>query len=144
MIAGQGMLSRIQAFARDISFSRMRHTLKLHGVVIGWSDLEQIEPELGRAHGRFRPGVGYDLVQPVFRLYAEAVPRADAGRDEAKLERYYKSRDALRLELFDPNGRRIPTSAIHIADYSADDGGERELDVLIADAQYWERRSMAS
>jgi hypothetical protein len=122
----------------------MRHTLKLHGVVIGWSDLEQVEPELGRARGRFRPGVGYDLVQPVFRLYAEAVPRADvASRDDAKLERYYRSRDALQLELFDPAGRRVPTSTIHIADYSDRDGG-CELDVLIADAAYWERRSTTS
>lgn len=144
MITGQDVLSRLQAFARDVSFSRMRHTVKLHGVVIGWSELEQIEPELGRAHGRFRPGIGYDLVQPVFRLFAEAVPRADARRDEVKLARYYKSRDALKLELYDPSGRRIPTSTIHIADYSSEDDGQCELDVLIADADYWERRSMAS
>jgi len=123
----------------------MRHTLKLHGVVVGWSDLEKVEPELGRARGRFRPGLGYDLVQPVFRLYAEAVPRADTqSRDEAKLQRYYKSRDALRLELYDPDGRPVPTSAIHIADYTAHEGGECELDVLIADAAYWDRRSMAT
>jgi hypothetical protein len=121
----------------------MRHTLKLHGIVIGWSELEQIEPELGRARGRFRPGLGYELVQPVFRLYAEAVPRSEAPRDQAKLERYYKSRDALQFELVDPAGRRIPTSTVHIVDYSTEDG-ECELDVLIADATYWERRSTAS
>jgi hypothetical protein len=142
VITSSSFFSRLEAFARDVTLSRMRHTLKLHGVVIGWSELERIEPEVGRARGRFRPGIGYDLVQPVFRLYAEAVPRADAApRDEAKLERYYKSREALRLELFDPTGRCIPTSAIHIVDYSCDDGGECELDVLIADATYWERRS---
>ena len=124
----------------------MRHTLKLHGVVVGWSDLERIEPDLGRARGRFRPGVGYELVQPVFRLYAEAVPRAEsANRDEAKLARYYRSRDALKLELVDSAGNVIPTSAIHIADYAnAEDGGDCELDVLIADVGYWERRSVAS
>jgi len=124
----------------------MRHTLKLHGVVVGWSDLERIEPDLGRARGRFRPGVGYELVQPVFRLFAEAVPRAEtAARDEAKLARYHRSRDALKLELVDPAGRVIPTSAIHIADYRNDeDGGDCELDVLIADVEYWERRSVAS
>jgi hypothetical protein len=145
MIMGRDVFARLQAFTRDVTLSSMRHTLKLHGVVIGWSDLEQIEPELGRARGRFRPGIGYDLVQPVFRLYAEAVPRADvASRDETKLERYYKSRDALQLELFDPTGRRIPTSTIHIADYSADGDADCELDVLIADAAYWERRSMTS
>jgi hypothetical protein len=124
----------------------MRHTLKLHGVVVGWSDLERIEPELGRARGRFRPGVGYELVQPVFRLFAEAVPRTENGaRDEAKLARYYRSRDALQLELVDAAGNVIPTSAIHIADYtSAEDRGDCELDVLIADVEYWERRSVTS
>jgi hypothetical protein len=123
----------------------MRHTVKLHGVVVGWSDLERIEPDLGRARGHFRPGLGYELVQPVFRLYAEAVPRADdAARDEAKLERYYQSRDALKLELVDAAGRVIPTSAIHIADYTGDGTGDCELDVLIADATYWERRTPSS
>ena len=124
----------------------MRHTLKLHGVVVGWSDLERIEPDIGRARGRFRPGLGYELVQPVFRLFAEAVPRAeDAERDEAKLARYYRSRDALQLELVDATGKVIPTSAIHIADYTSDERGvDCELDVLIADIGYWERRSVAS
>jgi hypothetical protein len=124
----------------------MRHTLKLHGIVVGWSDLERIEPDTGRARGRFRPGVGYELVQPVFRLFAQAVPRAeDAERDEAKLARYYRSRDALQLELVDAAGKLIPTSAIHIADYTSDEhGGDCELDVLIADIGYWERRSAAS
>lgn len=121
----------------------MRHTLKLHGVVVGWSDLEEIEPGLGRARGRFRPGIGYELVQPIFRLFAEAVPRSADGRDEAKLERYYKSRDALQLQLVDDTtGRPISTSAIHIADYRNTGGSDDcELDVLIADVDYWERRS---
>jgi hypothetical protein len=123
----------------------MRHTLKLHGVIVGWSELERIEPDAGRARGRFRPGIGYELVQPIFRLYAEAVPRSAETRDEAKLARYYKSRDALELELVDASGRRIPTSAIHIADYTNGGGSDDcELDVLIADAGYWERRSASS
>ncbi|HEY2377675.1 MAG TPA: hypothetical protein VGH98_17005 [Gemmatimonadaceae bacterium] len=123
----------------------MRHTLKLHGVVVGWSDLERIEPDLGRARGRFRPGIGYELVQPVFRLFAEAVPRSEnAQRDELKLARYYRSRDALKLELVDATGKLVPTSAIHIADYTSDVNGECELDVLITDASYWERRSFSS
>ena len=126
---------------RAVNLPSMRHTLKLHGIVVGWSDLEQSEPDLGRARGRFRPGIGYELVQPVFRLFAEAVPRTgSAERDEAKLARYYRSRDALKLELVDAAGKLIPTSAIHIADYS----GEYELDVLITDAGYWERRSLST
>ena len=124
----------------------MRHTLKLHGVVVGWSDLERVEPELGRARGVFRRGIGYEIVQPIFRLFAEAVPRAEAGeRDAAKLARYYKSRDTLEFELIDASGRLIPTSAIHIADYSNDASGDDcELDVLIVDPEYFRRRSPAS
>ncbi len=119
----------------------MRHTLRLHGIVVGWSDLEVVEPQLGRARGRFRPGIGYDLVQPVFRLFTEAVPRDEAGtRDREKLERYYKARDALQLELQDDTGHPIATDTIHIVDYSADRDGAIELDVLIRDEAYWKRR----
>lgn len=122
----------------------MKHTVKLHGVIVGHSELEKTETELGRARGVFRPGLGYELVQPVFRLYAEAVPRNGSPRDDAMLERYYRARDALRLELEDANGRRIPTSTIHITDYSAEDGPKSiELDVLIADDGYWAARAGA-
>jgi hypothetical protein len=120
----------------------MRHTLRLSGVIVGHSELEHAEPELGRAHGAFRPGLGYDLVQPVFRLFAEAVPPDGERRDEAKLARYYKARDALPLELQDAHGERIATTTIHIADYRAEQGAEAlELDVLIKDDAYWSRRS---
>ena len=119
-----------------------RHTIKLHGIVVGYSDLEDADPELGRARGVFRPGVGYDLVQPVFKLYTEAVPRAGGEvKDQEKLDRYYKSRDALHLSLEDDTGRIIRTSAIHIADYSDKRGGTLELEVLISDAGYWTGRS---
>jgi hypothetical protein len=122
----------------------MRHTLKLHGVVVGWSDLEKIEVGLGRAHGAFRPGVGYELVEPIFRMFAQAVPR-DGARDESKLARYHKSRDALELELFDDNGAPIATSAIHIVDYTSTDAtAPLELDVLISDDSYWRRRTQPS
>ena len=123
----------------------MRHTLKLHDITVGWSDLEEGEPALGRARGRFRPGLGYELVQPVFRLFAEAVPSEGGPRDGEKLERYYRARDALQLELYDARGRRVPTSAIHIADYTPDAGNEAcELDVLITDEAYWRRRANGS
>ena len=118
-----------------------RHTVKLRDVVVGWSDLEDADAAQGRARGRFRPGVGYDLVQPVFQLYAEAVPaRGAAVRDEAKLERYRKSRDALGLSLEDDEGRVVRTSAIHIEDYGAARGG-LEVEVLISDPAYWARRA---
>ena len=46
----------------------MKHTVKLAGVIIGHSELEETDRALGRAWGAFRPGFGYDLVQPIFKL----------------------------------------------------------------------------
>lgn len=119
----------------------MKHTLRLHGVIVGHSELEHSERGVGRAWGVFRPGLGYDLVQPVFRLYAQAVARDGSEQDASKLQRYYKARDAMHLELVDSQGTAIPTSAIHIADYTVEDGASAiELDVLIPDENYWARR----
>jgi hypothetical protein len=118
----------------------MKHTVRLKGVIVGHSELEHIEPGTGRAWGSFRPGLGYDLVQPVFALFAEAAPLNGASRDEAKLERYYAARDALDLKLEDATGRPIRTTTIHIADHEGPSGNVPELDVLIADDGYWQRR----
>ena len=118
----------------------MKHTVKLHGVIVGHSELEHADPGVGRAWGAFRPGLGYELVQPVFRLFAQASPRAGA-KDDGLLARYYKARDALKLELQDAHGRSIPTSTIHIADFTVEEGPSAiELDVLIPDDAYWSRR----
>ena len=119
----------------------MPHTLRLHGVIVGHSDLENAEPELGRAWGVFRPADGYELVQPVFRLFARAVPHDGSARNAAGLDRYYKARDALNLELQDGSGRTLRTSAIHIVDYSVESAEiPLQLDVLIKDEAYWESR----
>jgi hypothetical protein len=117
----------------------VRHTVTLHGVIVGHSELEQRDASVRRAWGRFRPGLGYELVQPVFRLFSEAVPmRGGEPRDREKLARYHDARDKLGLELVDAKGRPIATSAIHIADYTAERGKEElELDVLISDDGYW-------
>jgi hypothetical protein len=119
----------------------MKHTVRLKGVIVGHSELEHVEPSTGRAWGSFRPGLGYELVQPVFALFAEAASRDGTSRDTAKLERYYAARDALDLKLEDATGRPIRTTTIHIADF---DSGKKanavELDVLISDDDYWRRR----
>jgi hypothetical protein len=120
----------------------MRHTVRLHGVIVGHSELEHVDPDVDRAWGEFRPGLGYELVQPVFQLFAQAVPRDGSPKDMALLDRYHQSRDALHLELEDDRGRIIKTSAIHIVDYSGGKGASPpELDVLIADEAYWNRRA---
>ena len=118
----------------------MHHTVRLHGVIVGHSELENVELDVRRAWGAFRPALGYELVQPVFRLFSQAVPRDGSSRNVAMLERYYRARDALGLELQDAAGQKIDTSAIHIADYAVDNQADITLDVLIRDDRYWEER----
>ena len=119
----------------------MKHTVKLQGVIVGHSELEHSERITGRAWGPFRPGLGYDLVQPVFRLFAQAMQSEGGTPDDAMLARYYKARDALGLSLTDAAGVVIPTTTIHIADYTVEEGSAAiELDVLIPDDAYWSRR----
>lgn len=118
----------------------MRYTVKLHGVTVGYSELENAEPEIGRAWGVFRPGLGYELVQPVFQLHREAVPmKGGEAFDEIKLAKYHAAREKLGLELVDTSERVIKTSAIHIADYAPEKGG-LELDVLVGDNVFWSSR----
>lgn len=117
----------------------VRHTVKMHGVIVGHSELEQRDAAARRAWGRFRPGLGYELVQPIFRLFTEAVPMPGGEpRDEDKLARYHAARDKLGLELVDASGRTLATSAIHIADYSERPGtNAMELEVLVRDEEFW-------
>jgi len=118
----------------------VRHTVKLGRVVVGHSELEQRDASSRRAWGRFRPGLGYELVQPVFQLFTEAVPMPGGEpRDEEKLARYHAARDKLGLQLEDATGRTIDTAAIHIADYTGVKGRDAlELEVLVRDDEFWE------
>jgi len=86
----------------------MSYTLTMSGVIVGRSELENRDANRGVASGVFRPGLGYDLVQPVFALYEQA-----AG-DNDVLARYRKSRDALRLQLTDSSGVPIRVRELHI------------------------------
>ena len=120
----------------------MRHTLKLNGIIVGHSDLEEVDALDRRVWGHFRPGLGYELVQPIFRLFSEATPMPGGEpRDQIKLASYLAARDALPLVLVDDRGNAIATAGIHIADYSVERGPDAmSLDVLITDEGYWERR----
>ncbi len=120
----------------------MKHTVRIAGVIVGHSELEHTVPEDGRAWGTFRPGLGYELVQPVFRIFARAVPHDGGATDAKLLEEYYESREKLQLELQSARGARIPTSAIHIVDYSVEDGSmPLRIEVLISDPAYWNLRA---
>lgn len=119
----------------------MRYTVKMRGVIIGHSELEQGDAADQRAWGRFRPGFGYELVQPIFRLYSEAVP-VPGGEplDREKLDRYHAARDKLNLVLVDATGREVATSAIHIADYTEEQGPDAlRLEALVRDDAFWGR-----
>jgi hypothetical protein len=86
----------------------MSFTLKMSGVIVGRSELENRDPSRGAASGAFRPGLGYDLVEPIFSLYETA------GTNEDALARYRRSRDALRLELTDSSGKPVAVRELHI------------------------------
>ena len=69
----------------------------MSGVIVGRSELETRDESRHRASGVFRPGLGYELVQPIFDLLQGAAGDADA------LARYRKARDALAA----PTRRRV-------------------------------------
>ena len=119
----------------------MTYTVRLHGIAVGRSDLNQIDPEAGFARGTFNPATGYQLVQDVFRLYADAVPETPgAVADPEKLQRYYKARDALQLEVIDPGGNVVPETTVHVYERA---GGKDtlELEVLVADVAFWRAKT---
>ncbi len=119
----------------------MTYTVQLHGVPIGRTELEQLDRIEGTASGAFRPATGYQLVQDVFRLYAEAVPKTP-GRvnDPEKLQRYYRARDALGLQLLDPDGRTVEDVTVHVYQRVRDrnEAGGLEIEVRISDPVFWQ------
>ena len=123
----------------------MDYVVRMRGVIVGRSSLERADAAARTAAGEFRPGVGYDLVQPIFRLWSEAMPREPgAERDDARLARFESARARLGLELFDARGGRYDVRAIHIADYSEEDGAEAlELSVVSDDPRFWNDRRAA-
>ena len=102
----------------------MSYVLKLHGVIVGRSELEDRDPATRIASGTFRKGIGYELVEPVFALRAQA--RGSS--------RYRRARDTLSLQLFDAAGALIDTANVDI-EGSADN--ELRLRVAVPDPAFW-------
>ncbi len=119
----------------------MSYRIRLNDITIGWTELENGDQAGGLAYGRFRPGDGYELVQPIMQLHAEAVPeRAGPTLDGEKLARFLAAADALPLQLVDDEGARIPTSLIRIFDYRSVRSSEPlEVEVRPADERFWRR-----
>ena len=77
----------------------MVYTVRMHGITVGHSDLERRAPSTNAASGVFRPGLGYELVEPIFQL--------DGDRRRQAL-------DKLALELVDAHGLVVLTTRIEI------------------------------
>jgi hypothetical protein len=111
----------------------MSFTVKMSGVIVGRSELENRDPSRNVASGVFRPGLGYDLVQPIFDLYEAAGGSADA------LSRYRKSREALHLKLVDSSGAAVTIRELHIRRNAS--SGAPVLEVETDDPGFWTQSS---
>lgn len=79
----------------------MSYTVRLRGIIVGRADLAAPDPDTGARSGAFKPGPGYDLVEPIFLLTGT---------------RFDHAMRALRLELLDERGDVVPTRSIAIRD----------------------------
>ena len=124
----------------------MIYTVQLKGISIGSAQLEHLDPTKEVARGSFHPASGYQLVQDVFRLYAEAVPETPGSVSDAeKLRRYYKSRDALGLELLAADGRTVVDATVHLFERATvDNKTTMEIEVHISDRSFWRQERKGS
>ena len=104
-------------------------------IVLGYSELEDVDESMGVRSGPFRPAPGYEQFRPVFRRFANAVgPTSREPQNAEAFAKYYQERDRLGLRLFDADGREVP-AVIHVYDYSVEAGPEAyQLEVYLAEA----------
>jgi len=111
------------------------------GVEIGTMLLEERDEAMGTANGTFVPSPAYARVRPIFRLFADA--QRDTGpSDQEMIARYYRERDKLDLTVTGPDGRLVPTSVVHIADFADESlDGLCEVELHIEDPTFFGGRS---
>ncbi|MFN8666210.1 MAG: hypothetical protein U0164_03310 [Gemmatimonadaceae bacterium] len=112
----------------------MSFVLKLRDVIVGRSDLATRDPERGTARGSFRPGLGWELVEPIFAL----LPVGDQEASDEQRARYRKARDTLALALYDSDGALVETSRIDILPDAASSTG-LSLAVQVVDDAFFSR-----
>jgi len=111
----------------------MSFILKMSGVIVGRSELENRNATRRLASGVFRPGLGYDLVRPIFDLLETVGDSAEA------MSRYRKARDALHLQLSDSSGSALTVRELHIRRNSG--SGAPILEVETDDPGFWTQSS---
>jgi hypothetical protein len=118
----------------------MVYRVEARGVLVGESHLETAADQgMGVVSGRFQAAPGYAQVKAIFRMYADATRETSAGQtNEPLLQQYYQARDALGLRLTDGEGQLVPTTAIHISDFTDEAGADAiEIEVFLADRSFW-------
>jgi hypothetical protein len=115
----------------------MSYTLSMSNVRVGRSELEVRDADRRVARGTFRPGLGYELAQPVFELFQQS-----AG-DASALDRYRRAREALRLRLTDASGAVIAVREVHIRRKTGSTAGTDEyvIEVESDDPSLWTPRA---
>jgi hypothetical protein len=111
----------------------MSFTLSMSKVIVGRSELEHRDPARRFAVGAFRPGLGYELAQPVFELYDAA------SGDAAALARYRQARDALRLTLASASGAPVAVRELRVrrAEPGASGTASLVLEIETDDPAFW-------
>lgn len=112
----------------------MSFVLKLRDVIVGRSTLEARDGARRSARGPFRPGLGWELVEPIFDL----LPLDAEPATEEQRARYRKARDTLALALYAPDGGLVDTARIDVVRDAASPTG-LTLDVGIVDEAFFSR-----
>jgi hypothetical protein len=111
------------------------YTLKLKDIVIGWCDFATRDEATRIARGPFRPGLGFEIVEPIFLLRPTDPNAPDSLEREM---RYRRARNTLALSLHAPDGAEVDTARI---DVLRDEASETELalEVSVVDRAFWRR-----
>lgn len=108
------------------------YVLKLRDVIVGRSDLAERDRGSRVARGAFRPGLGWDLVEPIFGL----ADGANGGVSNEQRARYQRARDTLALALYAPDGVLVESIRLDIQRDNTSPTG-LVLDAAIVDDDFW-------